>query len=410
MSALAPAPVLAPPCPRITGPSPLLRARVLGGGPTGALAALALAQAGWRVQLVDPLSGVQLQARRRAYALSHSSRLFLRRLGLWSQLAEAAVPFRSLGLCDLEAGRAIGFGPVDVGFGTGRCDHGAAVGWILQHQPLMQRLLEHLEAHPGISLSLGETPPPLPDSLDPPDLVVAADGSASPTREAAGISRWSRPYGQGCLTAQVRLRGSAPDRAWELFRRQGPFAVLPLGDGAAQLVWSAPAEHLRRLEGLDPVAFLDALAAALPDSLQPEALLDTPRAFPVALELACRFHRGSLALVGEAAHRCHPVGGQGMNLCWRDVEELQRQALRAAAGQLSPAAVAGAYGHRRWPDVLLTLLSTDLLVRIFSNRQPLLLKVRRLALGLMRRSGALRHLSLKAMTLGPCRLAARWSE
>ncbi|CAK6699928.1 FAD-dependent monooxygenase [Synechococcus sp. CBW1107] len=410
MSALALAPVLAPACPPITERSTLLRARVFGGGPTGALTALALAQAGWRVQLMDPLSGAQLQARHRAYALSHSSRLFLQRLGLWPQLADVAVPFRSLRLCDLEAGRAIGFGPAEVGFGVGRSDEAAAVGWILQHQPLMQRLLEQLEAHPGISLSLGEAGIPVADSLDPPDLLVAADGSASPTRESAGIRRWSLPYRQGCLTAQVRLRGSAPDQAWELFRREGPFAVLPLGDGTAQLVWSAPAERLRRLEALDPVAFLDALASALPDSLQPEALLDTPRAFPVALELVRRFHRGSLALVGEAAHRCHPVGGQGMNLCWRDVEELQRQALRAAAGGLSPAAVAGAYGRRRWADVLITLLSTDLLVRIFSNRQPLLLRGRRLALGLMRRSSALRHLSLKAMTLGPCRLAARWSE
>ncbi|WP_255102098.1 MULTISPECIES: FAD-dependent monooxygenase [unclassified Synechococcus] len=391
------------------------RARVLGGGPTGALTALALAQAGWRVQLTDPLSGAQLQDRRRAYALSHSSRLFLQRLGLWQQLAELAIPFRSLRLCDLEAGRAIGFGPAEVGFGAASPEEAGAVGWILQHQPLMRSLLERLEDHPAIRLRLGEAesrgaPSPESDSPGPPDLVVAADGSASPTRESAGIRRWRLPYGQGCLTAQVRLRSPAPDQAWELFRREGPFAVLPLGDGTAQLVWSAPAGRLRQLEALDPVAFLDALAATLPDSLQPEALLERPRAFPVALELARRFHRGSLALVGEAAHRCHPVGGQGMNLCWRDVEELQRQALRAAAGHLSPAAVAAAYGRRRWPDVLLTLLSTDLLVRIFSNRQPLLLRGRRLALGLMGRSSALRHLSLKAMTLGPCRLAARWSE
>jgi 2-octaprenyl-6-methoxyphenol hydroxylase len=391
------------------------RAHVLGGGPTGALTALALAQAGWRVQLTDPLSGAQLQGRRRAYALSHSSRLFLQRLGLWQQLAELAIPFRSLRLCDLESGRAIGFGPAEVGFGAASPAEAGAVGWILQHQLLMRSLLERLEAHPAISLRLGDdesrgAPSLDADCLGPPDLVVAADGSSSPTRESAGISHWRLPYGQGCLTAQVRLRSSAPDQAWELFRREGPFAVLPLGDGTAQLVWSAPAGRLRQLEALDPVAFLDVLAATLPDSLQPEALLERPRAFPVALELARRFHRGSLALVGEAAHRCHPVGGQGMNLCWRDVEELQRQALRAASGKLSPAAVAAAYGRRRWPDVLLTLLSTDLLVRIFSNRQPLLLSCRRLALGLMGRSSALRHLSLKAMTLGPCRLAARWSE
>lgn len=99
-----------------------------------------------------------------------------------------------------------------------------------------------------------------------------------------------------------------------------------------------------------------------------------------------------------------------MNLCWRDVEQLQRQARLAAVGRLPRAAVAGAYARRRWADVLLTLISTDLLVRLFSNRQPLLLTLRRLALGLMGRSRALRRLSLKAMTLGPCRLTARWSE
>ncbi|MFM2205978.1 MAG: hypothetical protein RLZZ560_1373, partial [Cyanobacteriota bacterium] len=33
---------------------------MLGAGPTGALAALALAQAGWQVQLDDPLSAAEL--------------------------------------------------------------------------------------------------------------------------------------------------------------------------------------------------------------------------------------------------------------------------------------------------------------------------------------------------------------
>jgi 2-octaprenyl-6-methoxyphenol hydroxylase len=296
------------------------------------------------------------------------------------------------------------FGLAELGAGLQQREGEGAVGWVLQHQPLMRALLGRLEAHPSVRLRLGAAP-----AGNPVDLLVGADGSASPTRESAGIARWRLPYGQACLTAQVRLRGSAPDQAWELFRAEGPFAVLPLGGDTAQLVWSAPAARLRRLESLDPAAFLDALAGVLPDQLQPEALLDTPRAFPVALELARRFHRGSLALVGEAAHRCHPVGGQGMNLCWRDVEQLQLQAARAVRGRIPVAAVAGAYGRRRWADVVLTLLSTDLLVRLFSNRQPVLLALRRLALGLLLRVGPLRRLSLEAMTLGPCRLGGRWS-
>ena len=203
---------------------------------------------------------------------------------------------------------------------------------------------------------------------------------------------------------QVELRGSAADQAWELFRPEGPFAVLPLGKRRFQLVWSAPRSRCQQLEALGDAAFLDALAGALPPPLEVDRLLDTPPAFPVELQLARRLRRSRrgrrLVLVGETAHRCHPVGGQGLNLCWRDVAELHRQARRVAAGHLRPSRLPGAYARRRWPDLLLTLAATDLLVRLFSNRARPLLLLRRLGLGLLGRSPALRRWSLAAMTDG----------
>ena len=400
-----------------------LQARVHGAGPTGALAALALAQAGWRVELLDPLDAEALGQRSRAYALTHSSRELLEGLGLWQPLAAHLAPFRRLELCDRALHRQVSFSTADLGTANlGPADRvgtapgaDAAVGWVLQHGPLMALLLERLQADPAITLRLGEPlapaepgslgpATPRPANRDPIDLVVAADGSASPTRRQAGLAWYSRPYRQGCLTVQVRLRGSAPDQAWELFRPEGPFAVLPLGGDAWQLVWSAPLQRLRQLEALDPVAFLDQLAGVLPEQLQAEALLDQPRAWPVALELAWPLARRRLVLVGEAAHRCHPVGGQGLNLCWRDVALLQRLAARAAAGRLRPSALPRASGWGRLPDLLAILLATDALVRLFSNRHPLLLPLRRLALAALARMAWLRRLSLAAMTDGPCRL------
>jgi 2-octaprenyl-6-methoxyphenol hydroxylase len=393
--------------------APLL-ARVVGAGPTGALAALALAQVGWQVQLRDPLSREALLERSRAYALNHSSRRLLRRMGLWEELRQEFVPFRELQLRDLGSGADTAFTSPDLG---PHLDAAAAgcLGWIALHRPLMEVLLRRLMAEPAVSIALGEPMEtggvPRGESVEqPPDLVVAADGPASPTRASLGIGQWRLPYRQACLTVQVELRGSRPDEAWELLRPEGPFAVLPLGPRRAQLVWSAPAERCRRLESLAPPAFLDRLAAVLPESLQPDALLDRPRAFPVALELARRLHRGSTVLVGESAHRCHPVGGQGLNLCWRDVEALQRLAECAARAQLAPRRVAAAYARRRWPDLLLTLLATDLLVRLFSNRQPLLLPLRRLALALLGASEPLRRLTLGVMTHGPCRPLAAAAE
>jgi 2-octaprenyl-6-methoxyphenol hydroxylase len=328
--------------------APLL-ARVQGAGPTGALAALALSSVGWSVDVVDPLRPDQLVERSRAYALTHSSRQLLQRLGLWRELAPGLAPFRSLQLCDLELGEQLPFDCTDLGKTVSREPGRGAVGWILQHRKLMELLLERLQAAPGIRLLLGGAARAAePDS--PVDLIVAADGSGSPCREALGVGTWRLPYRQACLSVQVRLRGSAPDQAWELFRAQGPFAVLPLGGDHAQLVWSAPASRLRALEGLEPAAFLDSLAGVLPEPMQVDALLDAPRAFPVALQLARRFHRGNTVLVGETLHRCHPVGGQGLNLCWRDVDELRIQADRVARGKLAVAAIGRAYGRRRWGD------------------------------------------------------------
>ena len=375
-----------------------LRARVNGAGPTGALSALALAEAGWQVELCDPLDAAALQARNRAYALTHSSRELLLRLGLWQALTPALAPFRRLELCDRATHLQVPFTSADLAW---LGDGDQPVGWILQHRDLMRVLLEAVRQEGAIAERLGT--PSLPAAAGV-DLVVAADGHRSATRQAARIRQWGWPYRQGCLTVQVRLRGSAPDQAWELFRPEGPFAVLPLGGDAFQLVWSAPLQRLRQLEQLDGVAFLDALSAALPEALQAEVLLDQPRAFPVALEWAWPLARRGTVVVGEVAHRCHPVGGQGLNLCWRDVDQLHRLARRCGDGRLRPRSLAGAYGRARVLDIALVLLATDALVRLFSNRFAPLLLVRRLALQALGRWGWMRQLSLRAMSDGPCRL------
>jgi 2-octaprenyl-6-methoxyphenol hydroxylase len=385
---------------------PVLRAQVNGAGPTGALTALALADAGWQVRICDPLPAVLLLERSRAYAFTHSSQRLLEQLGLWPTVQPLLVPFRSLQLLDLAIQRQVPFSLADLGSRRAAAP-AAAVGWVGQHRPLMTLLLERLAAHAAITLELGSRSPLTAGDQPPLDLVVAADGPHSPCREALGIGVLQWAYRQNCLTALVQLRGSADDQAWELLRPEGPFAVLPLGDGLFQLVWSAPAHRCRQLESLGDAAFLDALAGALPDQLQPDALIDDPRAFPVALLLARRLHQGHTVLVGESGHRCHPVGGQGLNLCWRDVATLHRLARRVAAGRLAVRQLPAAYGRRRWPDLLLTLLATDLLVRCFSNRSPLLLPLRHMALWLLAKLAPLRRLSLAAMTDGPCQLLRR---
>ena len=379
-----------------------LHAQVHGAGPTGVIAALALVHAGWRVNLIDPLHLDQLTQRNRAYAFTYSSRQLLFKIGLWDELKDQFIPFNTLRLSDEAIATEVELKGSDLN------SKNTDLGWIARHSSLMQLLLRRVENNPNINLILGSDPHHCNIRRNQSvDLVVAADGPDSPTRSALAIGKWRWFYQQACLTAQVEMRGCPTDWAWERLRPEGPFAILPLGAEQFQMVWSAPQSRCRQLQILSGEAFLNNLARALPEQLQPDALLDTPKSFPVSLHLAHRLHRGNTLLLGESAHRCHPVGGQGLNLCWRDVDVLLSLARRAQQGQLDPSRIGAAYGWRRWPDVIATLLLTDLLVRLFSNRHKLLLLPRRLALLLLARFAPIRQLVLGTMTYGPCRLLAR---
>ncbi len=371
-----------------------------GAGPTGALAALALADAGWQVTVTDPSSRHRILERSRAYAFTQSSRHLLSRLDLWERLLPSLAAFETLHLSDLGCHQSSRFRATDL-WGQRSCHQ--AIGWIGSHGALMEVLFTALEAHPAIALQLGSVSTDASASaFTEADLIVAADGPLSPTREQLGIHSWRHAYQQHCLSVHVRLRGAPEATAWEQLRPEGPMALLPMGEGRFQVVWSAPGWRCRQLESLPPAAFLDALAPVLPEGIDVQALLEPPRVFPVALQLAHRFHRGRTVLVGETAHRCHPVGGQGLNLCWRDVAVLHALARQAGDGRISIARLPGRYGRRRWADVSLTLVITDALVRVFSNRQPLLLLPRGAILRLLTHTPLLRRCVLGAMTHGPC--------
>jgi len=404
---------------------PALDVAVVGGGMVGAAAALALARAGFSTALLEahapkPWSAID-EVDLRVVGLAPSSIALLDELGVWTSIRDArAGPYAHMHVWDAGSGAAIDFDAAS----EGRERLGYIVENSLVQSTLWQALGESQGATPAPALrssasSARSTGTSVCDvrrlcpaevrgfearedriQLELADgatlaarLLVAADGSASPLRQLAGIATRGRDYAQRAVVAHVRTERPHAGTAWQRFLDTGPLALLPLADGRSSLVWSLPEAEAQRVLALDDAAFLNALGAAS-DFRLGRIIASTSRAsFPLQLQLAERYQAERFVLLGDAAHAVHPLAGQGVNLGLRDVAELRDTLLaaRAAGRDIGAAHVLRRYARRRRSADTLDALGFDALARIYAWQSPALVAARGLGVRLLDRLAPLKR-------------------
>jgi 2-octaprenyl-6-methoxyphenol hydroxylase len=121
---------------------------------------------------------------------------------------------------------------------------------------------------------------------------------------------------------------------------------------------------------------------------------------PFQLMQSDRYVLPRLALIGDAAHCCHPVGGQGLNMGIRDAAALA-QVLQSAYKQdedIGNLQVLKRYEHWRKQENLTILAFTDLLDRMFSNNWLPIVVMRRIGLWTLQRVTPVKTYALQLMT------------
>ena len=351
---------------------------VVGGGPVGAATAVALAQQGFAVALLErgsaPPAYDAADYDLRVYALApHSARL-LDGLGAWPNISSRRTsPYSGMRVWERGAEHALSFDCAD----SGR----AELGWIVEHSLVVDALWARLE---GVvryeraaveSARFGDsgTVLRLADGRElRARLVVAADGADSQLRGLAGIDTVGWGYAQRAIVCHVRTQQPHRAIAWQRFLSSGPLAFLPLADGRCSIVWSAEEDLARELLALDDAAFMSRLAQALEHALG-EVVQTTARvSFPLRLLHAQDYARAGLVLVGDAAHAIHPLAGQGVNLGFADVEQLVATLVEArdAGRDWSGLRNLQRYARARKAANLEMLTLTEGLYRAFRLRLP----------------------------------------
>ena len=374
--------------------SSLIKIKIIGAGPTGCLLAISLARIGCDVTLYDFKSKESLILRNRAYAFTHSTRRILQEIDLWDNINDDINSFNLLHFIDSKINKRIIFNQYDL---TKENRSYKSIGWIIQHSTLMHKLLEQIEYSTNINLFLNQK---TDSSKQDFDFIIAADGVNSISRKLYKINDFKFKYKQSCLTAQILIRNSDTKVALEILRPEGPFAVLPIRGDLFQIVWSASDSECRQRISLSKQKLLDQIACIMPSGYEPDSIVGEVQVFSNSFFIAQKFFQKRLILVGESAHSFHPIGGQGLNLCIRDVHVLTKLIAYSKKNLKHNKYLPIRYYLKRLPDVITVGLTTDIMIRLFSNNLNILVPIRIVILSLLSYSKLIRKFLLRLMTNG----------
>ena len=130
---------------------------------------------------------------------------------------------------------------------------------------------------------------------------------------------------------------------------------------------------------------MDNLSTILPPQFKLDQLVGEVNVFPVSLSLKLPlFNFKKYIYVGDSFHTFHPVGGQGLNTCWRDVNcifDIFNKNLFVKKRDLK--LFKFKYYSKRIIDIITTIVITDSLITIFANGNLILFPIRKLSFFLL---------------------------
>ncbi|CAN5874633.1 UbiH/UbiF family hydroxylase [soil metagenome] len=381
---------------------------IVGNGAVGKAAALGFSQAGLRVDLLSSAAvagPVTLPAAGswdvRVFALNHVAHDLLVSLKVWDALELSRV--QAVSAMQVMDGRDGADGALAFdAYGA----HIEELAWIVEDRNLNQALdtalkfAQNVRQISGRASSFAVTDSAASVVLENGDelnasLVVGADGAQSWVRGQCDIGIDYRSYGQRGVVTNFSCEKPHHGLAQQWFVEDlGIVALLPLPGQCVSLVWSAPdllADQLMR-EPLSALAdrlalyCADTLGALTP--LQPEDI----KAFPLQLLRPHAMIAPRVALVGDAAHAVHPLAGHGMNLGFGDVTDLLASVSgREAHRDCGAPRVLRRYSRARREEVVLMLMTTDGLARLFGSDLAPLRMARNLGMNLLNRLPVLKR-------------------
>lgn len=330
---------------------------VVGGGPTGLTAAIALAAGGIDTVLVGKRPAT---ADNRTTALLAGSVAALTTLGVWQHCTAQAAPLKHLRIVDntsrLWRAPEVTFAAEEIGL--------TAFGYNIENHHLVAAQEHRAQTLSNLCMIEDEVSGVTPAEcfvtvahkngapLQAP-LVIGADGRRSLCRAIAGIVMEEHRYPQVALTLSLSHSRPHGNTSTEFHTRNGPFTLVPLPGKRSSLVWVCDLAEADALATIDDDELSAAVEGASHSILGKIAVESGRGRFPLTIASATILAARRIVLVGEAAHVIPPIGAQGLNLGLRDAASIGELAVTAKRRGLDIGSVnlLAHYGKMRRADI-----------------------------------------------------------
>ena len=210
------------------------------------------------------------------------------------------------------------------------------LGFIIENKNLMQAFWQHINALDITIVKIADF-----DKLDysqadkitltlnnaqtmTANLVVAADGASSWVRAQTNVGVTIKSFDQTAIVANFKIEKNHQNIANQWFKSHDTLALLPLPDNMVSMVWSVKnlkAAQLLSLNAVDLAQEVYDHSNGLLGRLTPIGLIQS---FALNQQTAEHLIANRIVFVGDCAHQIHPLAGQGVNMGFRDVMQLQR--------------------------------------------------------------------------------------
>ena len=345
------------------------------------------------ITIVEPTDGSYLLNDERSYAVALDCVKMLRKLNVWQNLEPYIQPINEIKIFDSDIDEAIRINLLE--FKKPK----SPIGYMVKTKYLYEALYTAIQKlnieliHNTKIISFNQNEIKLSNGLIfNSKLLIAADGNKSPLRTMAGIKSSISDYKQKAIVCTINHEYENNGLAVQYFFKNGPFAILPLINKQVSIVWSETQEIADKILDLAPEKFMVELKKRFGNFLGSISIASPIQSFPLSLILPHSFIAPRFLLIGDAAHRVHPICGQGFNLGLRDCAVAAQIIVDASnlgldIGDLN---ILEKYQRARRANIIAMAFTSHMLNKTFSNDIAAVRTIRDIAL-----SGTNKLLNLK---------------